>query len=64
MIRRKLATLDVLSVNKDTLRVVWFLLDDAIYVEEKVISGKPVSTWKEDVIIVVRRVTLKRNAPS
>jgi hypothetical protein len=38
MIRRKLATLDVLSVNKDTLGVVWFLLDDAIYVEEKVIS--------------------------
>jgi hypothetical protein len=39
MIRRKLATLDVLSVNKDTSGVVWFLLDDAIYVEEKVISG-------------------------
>ena len=46
MIKRKLSTLDVLSVNKDTLRVVWSLLDDAIYVEEKVISGKPVNTWK------------------
>jgi hypothetical protein len=64
MIRRKLATLDVLSVNKDTPGAVWFPLDDAIYVEEKVISGKPVSTWEEDVIIVVRRVTLKGNAPS
>ncbi|XP_061947386.1 uncharacterized protein LOC133670792 [Populus nigra] len=41
MIRRKLATLDVLSVNKNTQGVVWFLLDNAIYVEEKVISGKP-----------------------
>jgi hypothetical protein len=64
MIRRKLATLDVLNVNKDTPRVVWFLLDDAIYVEKKVISGKLVSTWEEDVIIIVRRVTLKGNAPS
>ena len=61
MIRRKLSTL---SVNKDTPRVVWFLLDDAIYVEEKVISGKLVSTWEEDVITVVGRVTLKRNAPN
>jgi hypothetical protein len=51
-------------VNKDTQGVVWFLLNDAIYVEEKVISGKPVSTWEEDVITVVRRVTLKGNAPS
>jgi hypothetical protein len=51
-------------VNKDTPGVVWFLLDDAIYVEEKVISGKPVSTWEEDVITVVRKVTLKGNAPS
>jgi hypothetical protein len=51
-------------VNKDTPGAVWFPLDDAIYVEEKVISGKPVSTWEEDVIIVVRRVTLKGNAPS
>jgi hypothetical protein len=64
MIRRRLSTLDVLSVNKDTPGVVWFLLDDAIYVEEKVISGKPVSTWEEDVITVVRRVTLKGNASS
>jgi hypothetical protein len=51
-------------VNKDTPGVVWFLLDDVIYVEKKVISGKLVSTWEEDVITVVRRVTLKRNAPS
>jgi hypothetical protein len=50
-------------VNKDTPGVVWFLLDDAIYVEEKVISGKSVSTWGEDVITMVRRVTLKGNAP-
>jgi hypothetical protein len=50
MIRRKLSTLDVLSVNKDTPGVVWFLLDDVIYTEEKVISGKPASTWEEDVI--------------
>jgi hypothetical protein len=57
MIRRKLATLDVLSVNLDTPRVVWFLLDDAIYVKEKIISGKPVSTWEEDVITVVRSST-------
>jgi hypothetical protein len=64
MIRRKLSTLDVLSMNKDTPGVVWFLLDDAIYVEEKVISGKLVSTWEEDVITVVGRVTLKRNAPN
>jgi hypothetical protein len=64
MIRRKLSALDMLSINKDTLGVVWFLLDDAIYVEEKVISGKPINTWEEDVIIVVRRVTLKGNAPS
>jgi hypothetical protein len=64
MIRRKLSTLNVLSVNKDTLGVVWFLLNDAIYVEGKVISGKPVSTWEEDVITVARRVTLKVNAPS
>jgi len=64
MIRRKLSALDMLSINKDTPGVVWFLLDDAIYVEEKVISGKPISTWEEDVVIVVRRVTLKGNAPS
>jgi hypothetical protein len=64
MIRRKSSTLDVLSVNKDTPRVVWFLLDDAIYVEGKVISGKPVSTWEEDVITMAKRVTLKGNAPS
>jgi hypothetical protein len=51
-------------VNKDTSGVVWFLLDDAIYVEEKVIGGKLVSTWEKDVITVVGRVTLKRNAPS
>ena len=50
MIRRKLSTLDVLNVNKDTPGVVWFLLDDVIYAEEKVISGKPASTWEEDVI--------------
>jgi hypothetical protein len=62
MIRRKLSTLDVLSVNRDTSGVVWFLLDDAIYAEEKVISGKPANTWEEDVITVVRRVTLKGNA--
>jgi hypothetical protein len=47
MIRRKLSALDMLSINKDTPGVVWFLLDDAIYVEEKVISGKPISTWKK-----------------
>jgi hypothetical protein len=64
MIIRKLSTLDVLNVNKDTPEVVWFLLDDAIYAEEKVISGKPPSTWEEDVITVVRKVTLKGNAPS
>jgi hypothetical protein len=64
MIRRKLSTLDVLSVNKDTPLVVWFLLDDAIYAEEKVIGGEPASTWEEDVITVVRRVTLKGNTPS
>jgi hypothetical protein len=64
MIRRKLFTLNVLSVNKDTPGVVWFLLNDAIYVEGKVISGKPVSTWKEDVITMARMVTLKGNAPS
>jgi len=64
MIRRKLSTLNVLSVNKDTLGVVWFLLNDAIYVEGKVISGKPVSTWEKDVITVARRVTLKANAPN
>jgi hypothetical protein len=64
MIRRKLATLDVLSVNKDTPGVVWFLLDDAIYVEKKVISGKLVNTWGKDDITVVRRVTLKGNTPS
>ena len=63
MIKRKLSTLDVLSVNKNTPVVVGFLLDNVIYVEEKVISGKPVNTWKEDAIIVVRRVTLKGNAP-
>jgi hypothetical protein len=51
-------------VNKDTLGLGWFLLNDAIYVEGKVISGKPVSTWEEDVITVARRVTLKANAPS
>ena len=64
MIIRKLTTFDVLSVNKDTPRVIWFLVDDAIYDEEKVISGEPASTWEEDVIIVVRRVTLKGNAHS
>jgi hypothetical protein len=64
MNRRKLSTLDMLSVNKDTPAVAWFLLDDAIYVEEKVISGEPVSTWEEDVIIVMRKVILNRNAPS
>jgi hypothetical protein len=64
MNRRKLSTLDVISVNKDTPGVAWFLLDDATYVEEKVISGEPASTWGKDVIIVVRRVTLKGNAPS
>jgi hypothetical protein len=63
MIRRKLSTLDVLSVNKDTPRVVWFLLDDAIYVEEKVISGKPVSTWEHDVITMVRKGHFKRECP-
>ena len=62
MIRWKLSTLDVLIVNRDTPGVVWFLLDDAIYAEEKVISGKHASTWEEDVITVVRRVTLKGNA--
>jgi hypothetical protein len=50
-------------VNRDTPGVVWFLLDDAIYAEEKVISGKPASTWEEDVITMVRGVTLKGNAP-
>jgi hypothetical protein len=64
MNRRKLSTLDMLSVNKDTPVVAWFLLDDATYVGEKVISGEPVSTWEEDVITVMRRVTLKRNAPN
>jgi len=64
MIRRKLSTLNMLTVNKDTPRVVWFLLDDAIYVEEKVISGKPASIWEDDVITLVRKVTLKGNAPS
>jgi hypothetical protein len=64
MNRRKLSTLDVLSVNKDTPGVAWFLLDDATYAEEKVISGEPDSSWEEDVITMVRRVTLKGNAPS
>ena len=64
MNRRKLSTLDVLSVNKDTPGVAWFLLDNATYVEEKVISEEPDSTWEEDVITMVRRVTLKGNAPS
>jgi hypothetical protein len=64
MNKRKLSTLNVLSVNKDTPGVAWFLLDDATYIEEKVISGEPANTWEEDVITVVRRVTLKRNAPS
>ena len=44
------------------LRNAWFLLADAIYAEEKVIGGEPASTWEEDVIIVVSRVTLKENA--
>jgi hypothetical protein len=64
MIRRKLSTLDVLSVNKDTPEVVWFLLDDALYAEEMVIGGEPASTLEDNVITVVRRVTLKENAPS
>ena len=64
MNRRKLPTLDVLSENKDTRGVAWFLLDDATYIKEKVITGEPASTWEEDVITVVRRVTLKGNAPS
>jgi hypothetical protein len=64
MIRRKLSTLDVLSVNKDTPGVVWFLLDDALYAEEMVIGGEPASTLEDNVITVVRRVTLKENAPS
>jgi hypothetical protein len=64
MNKRKLSTLNMLSVNKDTPGVAWFLLDDATYIEEKVISGEPANTWEEDVITVVRRVTLKRNAPS
>ena len=64
MNKRKLFTLDVLSENKDTPGVAWFLLDDATYVEEKVIIGELASTWEEDVITVVRRVTLKGNAPS
>jgi hypothetical protein len=51
------------SANKDTLGIAWFLLADAIYAEEKVIGGEPASTWEEDVIIVVRSVTLKENAP-
>jgi hypothetical protein len=63
MIRRKLSTLDVLNVNKDTSGVVWFLLDDAIYAEEMVIGGEPANTWEEDAITMVRRVTLKGNAP-
>ena len=49
-------------MNKDTLGIAWFLLADAIYAEEKVIGGEPASTWEEDVIIVVSRVTLKENA--
>jgi len=64
MNRRKLSTLNVLSVNKDTPGIAWFLLNDAIYIEEKVISGELASTWVEDVITMVRRVTLKWNAPS
>ena len=51
------------SANKDTLGIAWFLLADAIYAEEKVIGGEPAGTWEEDVIIVVRSVTLKENAP-
>jgi hypothetical protein len=58
-----LSTLFVHSTNKNTLGIAWFLLTDAIYAEEKVIGGEPASTWEEDVIIVVRRVTLKENAP-
>jgi hypothetical protein len=50
-------------VNKDTLGIAWFLLTDAIHAEEKVIGREPSSTWEEDVIIMVRRVTLKENAP-
>ena len=61
MIRRKLCTLDVLNMNKDTLEIFWFLLDNAIYAKKKVISGKPARTWEEDVITVVRNVTLKGN---
>jgi hypothetical protein len=37
-------------------------LVDAIYAKEKVISGELASTWEEDVIIVLRMVTLKGNA--
>jgi len=61
---RKLSTLDVLNVNKDTPGVVLFLLDDAIYAKKKVINGEPASTWEEDVITVVRKATLKVNTPS
>jgi len=64
MNRRKLSTLNVLSVNKDTPGFAWFFLNDVTYIEEKVISGEPASTWDEDVITMVRRVTLKWNAPS
>ena len=62
IIRKTLSTLLVHNVNKDTLGIAWFLLADAIYVEEKVIGGEPANTWEEDVIIVVSRVTLKENA--
>jgi len=62
MIRKTLSTLIVHSVNKDNPIVAWFLLVDAIYAEEKVISGELASTWEEDVIIVLRMVTLKGNA--
>ena len=63
IIRKTLSTLFVHSANKDTLGIAWFLLVDAIYAKEKVIGGEHASTWEEDVIIVVRRVTLKENAP-
>ena len=62
-IRKKLSSLFVHSVNKDTLGIAWFLLTDAIHAEEKIIGREPSSTWEEDVIIMVRRVTLKENAP-
>ncbi|KAJ6969898.1 hypothetical protein NC653_034453 [Populus alba x Populus x berolinensis] len=44
IIRKTLSTLFKHSANKDTLRIAWFLLVDAIYAEDKVIGGEPAST--------------------